>query len=117
MNRFENAQGLNHKFYLLKIEKASSNMGFNYVSEVLTPDSEAASEDAVISVANIFSFVKNYDSNNAKEKPYMQPWKGTVPSALLPLRLCLLVVTELIRLIPNQVYQTEYRVSSGNRSQ
>ena len=43
-----------------------------------------------------------FDSNNAKEKPYMQPWKVTVPSALLPLRLCLLVVTELIQLFLNK---------------
>ena len=44
-------------------------MGFNYVSEVSTPDSKAASEDAVISVANIFTFVKNregsYEANRA----------------------------------------------------
>ena len=62
--------GNDHKFYLLKIEKASSDMGFNYVSEVLTPDSEAASEDAEVSVADIFSFVKNHDGNYEANSAY-----------------------------------------------
>ncbi len=59
-----------HKFYLLKIEKASSDMGFNYVSEVSTPDSEAASEDAAISVADIFSFVKDHDVKYEENSAY-----------------------------------------------
>ena len=53
-----------------KTKKAPSDMGFNYVSEVLTPDSEAASEDAEVSVADIFSFVKNHDGNYEANSAY-----------------------------------------------
>lgn len=52
-------------------------MGFNYVSEVSTPDSKAASEDAVISVANIFTFVKNRDGSYEANLHVMEAMKQT----------------------------------------
>lgn len=49
--------GNNHKFYLIRIEKASTAMGFNTEKGVLTPHSKAATVNANIRVAHILLFV------------------------------------------------------------
>ena len=49
------------RFYLTKIEKASSDMGFNTEIGISTLRGNATSNDANISVADIFEFVKKHD--------------------------------------------------------
>ena len=55
-----------HKFYLVKIEKASSDKGFILNNEESTPNGNPASADATISISEIFNFVKNHDKKFEK---------------------------------------------------
>ena len=59
-----------HKFYLLKIEKTSSDMGLGTGNGTPTPDSGAVSEDADISIAEIFDFVKKHDAQFEKNSSH-----------------------------------------------
>lgn len=66
----------NHKFYLLRIEKASSAMGFSTADSTSTPHSNAATDDATFSIAEIFDFVKKHDKDfekNSKERTPFSP--------------------------------------------
>ena len=51
------------KFYLLRIEKASTAMGFNTEDGGSTPHSNAATIDATVSIADIHKFVKGYKTD------------------------------------------------------
>ena len=53
--------GDKHKFYLMRIEKASTAMGFNTENGGSTPHSNAATVDATVSIAQLFDFVKEHD--------------------------------------------------------
>ena len=55
--------GNNHKFYWNRIEKASSDMGFNTEMGISTPRGNATSNDANISISKIFDFLKNVCKN------------------------------------------------------
>ena len=68
--------GSNHKFYLMRIEKASSDMGFNTEFDISTPHGKATSNDATISISEIFDFVKKNSKNfekNSEHPVYFKP--------------------------------------------
>ncbi|MDD6094242.1 MAG: hypothetical protein PUC29_00645 [Clostridia bacterium] len=68
--------GNTHKFYLTRIEKASTDMGFFSVPRESTPRSDATSADATVSIAQIFEFVKQHDKDYEAESSnpvYFEP--------------------------------------------
>ena len=75
--------GNKHKFYLMRIEKASTAMGFNTENDVSTPRSKAASVDATISISQIYEFVKAHDKDFEKNSNQWIPFSPKPVNELL----------------------------------
>ena len=67
--------GDKHKFYLMRIEKASTAMGFNTENGESTPHSIAATDDAMVSIAQIFEFVKEHHEDFEKNSDHYVPFE------------------------------------------
>ena len=67
--------GDTHKFYLMRIEKASTAMGFNTENGESTPHSQAATDDAMVSIAQIFEFVKEHHEDFEKHSDHYVPFE------------------------------------------
>ena len=67
--------GDTHKFYLMRIEKASTAMGFNTENGESTPHSQAATDDATVSIAQIFEFVKEHHEDFEKHSDHYVPFE------------------------------------------
>lgn len=67
--------GDTHKFYLMRIEKASTAMGFNTENGESTPHSQAATDDAMVSIAQIFEFVKEHHEDFEKHSDNYVPFE------------------------------------------
>ena len=66
--------GDKRKFYLMRIEKASTAMGFNAEVGESTPHSNAATDDATVSIAQIFEFVKEHHEDFEKNSDHYVPF-------------------------------------------
>lgn len=66
--------GDKRKFYLMRIEKASTAMGFNAEVGESTPHSNAATDDATVSIAQIFEFVKEHNKDFEKNSDHYVPF-------------------------------------------
>lgn len=75
--------GDKHKFYLMRIEKASTAMGFNTEDGESTPHSNAATDDATVSIAQIFEFVKEHNENFEKNSDYYVPFEPKTVNELM----------------------------------
>ena len=75
--------GDKHKFYLMRIEKASTAMGFNTENGESTPHSIAATDDAMVSIAQIFEFVKEHHEDFEKNSDHYVPFEPKLVNELM----------------------------------